>query len=149
VREVDTAELLHGSWQEHCLMLCLPGGADLPYCENLNGKGNAFIRGAGQTAIGCLTFHQKYTKHGYLNSFLSKGVVQTLWKQAEHTLAYAPEHTMHAYVLSSNWVHRKSLIKLAQAGLRDCSPKLSPFLSHLDALSLPPGRPKACGLLNI
>lgn len=45
VREVDTAELLEGRWQENCAMLCMPGGADLPYCRRLNGKGNALIKG--------------------------------------------------------------------------------------------------------
>ncbi len=43
---LDTAELLAGGWQDGCLLLVLPGGADLPYCKHLNGRGNALIRGA-------------------------------------------------------------------------------------------------------
>ena len=27
-------------------MLVMPGGADLPYCKHLNGRGNDLIRGA-------------------------------------------------------------------------------------------------------
>ena len=46
VRAIDTAELLRGSWQDDCAVLCMPGGADLPYCQDLNGHGNKLIRGA-------------------------------------------------------------------------------------------------------
>lgn len=30
-------------------MLVMPGGADLPYCKRLNGRGNALIKGAART----------------------------------------------------------------------------------------------------
>lgn len=45
VKHLHTQGLLSGSWQSSCAMLCMPGGADLPYCRDLNGKGNALIRG--------------------------------------------------------------------------------------------------------
>ena len=45
VASLDTAELLAGGWQDGCLLLVLPGGADLPYCKHLNGRGNTLIRG--------------------------------------------------------------------------------------------------------
>ena len=38
-------ELLAGHWTSSCLMLVMPGGADLPYCRQLNGAGNELIRG--------------------------------------------------------------------------------------------------------
>ena len=47
VASLDTAELLAGGWQDGCLLLVMPGGADLPYCKVLNGRGNALIRGGG------------------------------------------------------------------------------------------------------
>jgi len=34
-------------------MLVMPGGADLPYCRQLNGKGNALIRGEGLKPSRC------------------------------------------------------------------------------------------------
>ena len=45
VASLDTAELLEGGWREGCLLLVMPGGADLPYCRHLNGRGNSLIRG--------------------------------------------------------------------------------------------------------
>jgi len=36
--------LLEGCWQDQCRLLLLPGGADLPYCAQLNGQGNKIIR---------------------------------------------------------------------------------------------------------
>jgi hypothetical protein len=45
VASLDTADLLEGGWREGCLLLVMPGGADLPYCKHLNGRGNALIRG--------------------------------------------------------------------------------------------------------
>ena len=42
---LDAAELLAGGWQPGCLLLVMPGGADLPYCRHLDGRGNALIRG--------------------------------------------------------------------------------------------------------
>lgn len=47
VASLDAAELLAGGWQEGCLALVMPGGADLPYCKHLNGRGNALITGGG------------------------------------------------------------------------------------------------------
>lgn len=50
---MDTEELLEGSWRGRCLMLVMPGGADLPYCKHLNGPGNSLIRGTAE-GIGAL-----------------------------------------------------------------------------------------------
>lgn len=44
VRQLDTAALLEGAWRQGCLLLAMPGGADLPYCAHLNGRGNQLIR---------------------------------------------------------------------------------------------------------
>ena len=51
VEFISTKELLEGSWCQETpgstsQLLCMPGGADLPYCRDLNGRGNALIRGA-------------------------------------------------------------------------------------------------------
>lgn len=46
--QVDTlsaAELLDGGWTQQAALLVMPGGADLPYCRHLNGRGNAIIKG--------------------------------------------------------------------------------------------------------
>ena len=45
VKTLGTADLLAGSWRRRCLMLVMPGGADLPYCRHLNGAGNDLISG--------------------------------------------------------------------------------------------------------
>jgi Biotin-protein ligase, N terminal len=45
VKTLGTADLLAGSWRRQCLMLVMPGGADLPYCRHLNGAGNDLISG--------------------------------------------------------------------------------------------------------
>ena len=45
VSQIGPEELLAGSWQDACLALVMPGGADLPYCRRLNGTGNGIIRG--------------------------------------------------------------------------------------------------------
>ncbi|BDA44508.1 probable biotin-protein ligase at N-terminal half [Coccomyxa sp. Obi] len=44
VAHLGPEELLAGVWQDGCLMLVMPGGADLPYCRQLNGRGNCLIR---------------------------------------------------------------------------------------------------------
>lgn len=40
---VSESALLNDPWQSKTAMLVLPGGADLPYCDVLNGRGNALI----------------------------------------------------------------------------------------------------------
>mmetsp|Transcript_27249 Transcript_27249/g.59539 ORF Transcript_27249/g.59539 Transcript_27249/m.59539 type:complete len:316 (-) Transcript_27249:365-1312(-) len=45
---IGPSELLEGRWAQPgsgVLLLCMPGGADLPYCRTLNGAGNKLIRG--------------------------------------------------------------------------------------------------------
>eukprot|EP00193_Tetraselmis_chui_P007096 CAMPEP_0177765714 /NCGR_PEP_ID=MMETSP0491_2-20121128/8137_1 /TAXON_ID=63592 /ORGANISM="Tetraselmis chuii, Strain PLY429" /LENGTH=272 /DNA_ID=CAMNT_0019282077 /DNA_START=221 /DNA_END=1036 /DNA_ORIENTATION=+ len=44
VRIISEEEILEGSWTLSCRMLAVPGGADLPYCKSLNGKGNWLIK---------------------------------------------------------------------------------------------------------
>lgn len=43
VVSVSEASLLNDPWMYKTSMLVMPGGADLPYCEALNGRGNARI----------------------------------------------------------------------------------------------------------
>ncbi|KAF6259598.1 biotin-protein ligase [Scenedesmus sp. NREL 46B-D3] len=38
------AELLDGSWTSEAALLVMPGGADMPYCNRLNGRGNSLIK---------------------------------------------------------------------------------------------------------
>jgi biotin--protein ligase len=45
VSSLDTPALLDGAWRSRCLLLVMPGGADLPYCKHLDGRGNQLIRG--------------------------------------------------------------------------------------------------------
>lgn len=45
VATLNTTDLLAGGWRRRCLLLVMPGGADLPYCCHLNGTGNALISG--------------------------------------------------------------------------------------------------------
>lgn len=39
-------ELCDGSWKDTSALLVMPGGADLPYCADLNGAGTEHILGA-------------------------------------------------------------------------------------------------------
>ena len=43
VREIRAVDVLAGGWQQNCDLFCMPGGADLPYCKLLNGRGNDLI----------------------------------------------------------------------------------------------------------
>ena len=44
VREIRAPEVIAGGWEAETDLFCIPGGADLPYCELLNGRGNRRIR---------------------------------------------------------------------------------------------------------
>ncbi|KAI8379644.1 biotin-protein ligase [Radiomyces spectabilis] len=44
IRSVDARLLRLESWEKYCAMLVMPGGRDLPYCEELDGKANDRIR---------------------------------------------------------------------------------------------------------
>lgn len=46
VRALSCEELLKGAWTASASLLVMPGGADLPYCAALNGRGNRLIAGA-------------------------------------------------------------------------------------------------------
>lgn len=45
VDTLSTKDLLDGSWTQQAALLVMPGGADLPYCKHLNGRGNRIIKG--------------------------------------------------------------------------------------------------------
>lgn len=45
VSTLTAAELLDGSWTSKAALLVMPGGADLPYCNRLNSRGNTIIQG--------------------------------------------------------------------------------------------------------
>ncbi|KAG0173555.1 biotin holocarboxylase synthetase [Apophysomyces sp. BC1034] len=44
VAYINARSILCDFWEERCALLVIPGGRDLPYCEDLNGLGNARIR---------------------------------------------------------------------------------------------------------
>ena len=52
VLPVGPEEVVAGEWTNECLLLVMPGGADLPYCRQLNGPGTASIH--GDCALLCL-----------------------------------------------------------------------------------------------
>jgi glutamine amidotransferase-like uncharacterized protein len=46
VHTIAATEIRNGDWREDTALLVLPGGADLPYCQDLAGVGNQHICGA-------------------------------------------------------------------------------------------------------
>ena len=42
--EINAADIIKGKWRSQALALVMPGGADLFYCQKLNGEGNRQIR---------------------------------------------------------------------------------------------------------
>jgi biotin--protein ligase len=44
VKDINAEEVIMGDWRSDAACLVIPGGADLPYCKRLNGKGNEQIR---------------------------------------------------------------------------------------------------------
>ena len=55
VRQLNGLDLVEGGWQETCVLLVFPGGADVPYANFLNGQGNEVIRGQHLLYIICNT----------------------------------------------------------------------------------------------
>lgn len=51
IKEVSAQEIIHESWEKETAFIVIPGGADIPYCKELNGRGNqkiaAFVREGG------------------------------------------------------------------------------------------------------
>ena len=43
VKEIGPQEVINENWEEETQLFVIPGGADLPYCRELNGKGNQKI----------------------------------------------------------------------------------------------------------
>lgn len=58
VERLTPEQLLSSCWQEDCLVLVMPGGADLPYCRLLNGRGNRLIRGGCALRVRMLSWRQ-------------------------------------------------------------------------------------------
>lgn len=44
IRTIDAEDILQGALDRSVFLFVMPGGADLYYCDQLNGKGNALIR---------------------------------------------------------------------------------------------------------
>ena len=44
VETFNASKLLAGGWRDRCAAVAFPGGADRPYADKLNGRGNALIR---------------------------------------------------------------------------------------------------------
>ncbi|KAI8984219.1 biotin-protein ligase [Mycotypha africana] len=44
VMKVDAINLQQDPWEDTCSLLVIPGGRDVPYCEDLNGKANIRIK---------------------------------------------------------------------------------------------------------
>lgn len=44
VDTIDKRNIVESTWEHNCSLLVMPGGADLPYCKQLNGAGNKRIR---------------------------------------------------------------------------------------------------------
>jgi glutamine amidotransferase-like uncharacterized protein len=44
VEQIGPADVIRGEWMASASLFVLPGGADLPYCQHLNGDGNRIIR---------------------------------------------------------------------------------------------------------
>ena len=44
IRRISSEEIIEGESFKDCKLLVMPGGADLPYCKALNGRGNENIR---------------------------------------------------------------------------------------------------------
>ena len=44
IRAIDAVDILKGHFNKDINLFIMPGGADLYYCDQLNGKGNALIR---------------------------------------------------------------------------------------------------------
>lgn len=43
LRKITPEEVTQGAWVKNATLFIMPGGADLPYCQFLNGKGNERI----------------------------------------------------------------------------------------------------------
>lgn len=43
-KEINAEQTISGEWRKDAVAFLMPGGADLPYCKKLNGKGNAQIK---------------------------------------------------------------------------------------------------------
>lgn len=51
IRQIEPKEVISTNWEKETVLFVMPGGADLPYCNNLNGLGNIkiaeYIRNGG------------------------------------------------------------------------------------------------------
>ncbi len=60
VERLTPQQLLASDWQADCLVLVMPGGADLPYTRLLNGAGNRIIRGQRHTLLALQRARARY-----------------------------------------------------------------------------------------
>jgi biotin--protein ligase len=44
IKAIGPEEVIESRWEEKAVLFVMPGGADIPYCEFLNGRGNKKIR---------------------------------------------------------------------------------------------------------
>lgn len=44
IEDITAKEIIEGHWKKTAVCLIIPGGADIPYCKKLNGRGNQLIR---------------------------------------------------------------------------------------------------------
>lgn len=44
IQTIDAEGVIKGLWCDNALLFIMPGGADCPYCEKLNGEGNSVIK---------------------------------------------------------------------------------------------------------
>lgn len=44
IKKLTAQEVIKGDWTKNAILFVMPGGADLPYVEKLNGKGNRVIK---------------------------------------------------------------------------------------------------------
>lgn len=51
VQTISAEATVQGRWTSDACLLVMPGGADLPYCQRLNGVGNSIIRGRWRLCV--------------------------------------------------------------------------------------------------
>lgn len=90
VDTIDTQDLLEGGWQGTTALLVMPGGADLPYCRRLNGRGNKLISGGdcgvADTHAGRAPISQTCCFHGLRGNHFYQAAASQLKLSADGVL---------------------------------------------------------------
>lgn len=120
VDTLSTSELLEGRWIQHAAVLVMPGGADLPYCKHLNGKGNLIIKGKHSRTAADAVQPAQLCKPGVR--------VRCVWVVA--ILPLAKRHAMQLMLCISRIVGYKQQA-IPNIGLKSCT--TSRAASHLPA----------------